>query len=229
MRGRRGLGRRSWPWWARFSCPAFVLCDEARIFIDCGGMKIMGLVILVMCFCAGAQTNSFQTATNKFKSNVAPVAAVAASQPKQITIISVGKPIPPNYPCETSIGSVYLVGLPPALKTELENIAQLEAFSTRETTAIEEAWRTLRSEKAAAPSSASSGSPAGQYIRQLNIRQNNLEERERALDKTTRALEAARGRLEKLSAVHAVNTGRKYGAREIWQVVASPTKPPTTK
>jgi hypothetical protein len=192
-------------------------------------MKSVGLVILMVCLCSSAQTNSSRITTNKFKPYVPPVVTVVASQPKQITIISVGKPILPYYPCETSVGSVYVAGLPIALKTELDSIAQLEAFSTRESAVLEEAWRKLRSETAAAPSSASFDSPAGQYIRQLNIRQNNLEERERTLDKNKLALETARGRFEKLSAVYAVNTGRKYGVREIWQVVASPAKSSTAK
>jgi hypothetical protein len=175
-------------------------------------------IFLAVATVAGAQTNAPGRAP-QFKPYIPPApVAVAASEPKEIQITKVVGVNPPYTICETSEGKVYVVGLPPQLKADLERAAQLATFVSQEKPALKAAWKQLKAEQAAAPSTAAMGTPAGNYIRQLNMRMNQLEEREDTLAERTAEREEITARLKQTTRVQAKDTGRKFGSAAIWAV-----------
>lgn len=184
-------------------------------------MKVLILLSILATFSAGAQTNGVTVRTNKPRAALPAVAAPVPSEPKKIRILSVDGALSTYYKCNTSVGVVYLSGLPASLKADSDLIAKLTATTTREREAIKAERRKLNAESAAAPSQAASDSPAGQYIRQLNIRGNKLDERTTALNDQQETITEARQRFAAAANVTAVNTGTVYGVTPIWRVVAA--------
>jgi hypothetical protein len=114
---------------------------------------------------------------------------------------------------------VFLAGLPADFKADCLLIKQLEAETTRELASIEADEKKLRADIAAGPSQASSGTAAGNYIRQNNIRQNQIQDRLIALDAKLERLKIVRERFNESGEISAINTGRTYAGLQIWQVV----------
>jgi len=185
-------------------------------------MKTILLLLACSITAATAQTNVSRPATNKFKPYVPKVAAPVAGQTNDIRVISVESALATYHLCNTSVGRVYVAGLPPLLKADLDLVKRLELQRAREVESIKAAEKQLRADKAAAPSRAASDTAAGQYIRSLNIRQNELEERANDLSDADDKLKEARKRLQQSATVSAFNTGRMYGSVPIWQIVPTP-------
>ena len=194
-------------------------------------MKTLLTVLAILSILpASAQTNATATATNaarQFKPYVPrPVAApLVKAQTNQITIRSIDDVLATYYKCSTSSGQMYLQGLPANVKAAHDKVARLTAFTTREEAALKQAWRDLNREKAIAPSSASAANPdAYNWIGRLNVRENQLDERDAALAEARHELAAARQDLSETSRIHAMPTGRNYAGLPIWQVVPAPSR-----
>lgn len=162
--------------------------------------------------------------TNKpaWKQAIAPVKVTSTNSPTAIRIVSVEGMLSSYHKCVISgkgaPGKVWLQGMPPVVKQAHDEIARLQTFIARESVAIKADQKKLSAERAAAPSSAASSSPAGQYIRQLNIRQNALNERDSDLNDAQDSLDEAKKRFAGVSEMMAVNTGLNYASLPVWRV-----------
>jgi hypothetical protein len=179
------------------------------------------VVVLLMTTAAIAQASM----TNKpaWKQAVAPVKVTSTNLPTEIRIVSVEGVLSSYHRCVISgkgaPGRVLLQGMPPMVKQAHDEVTRLQTFIARESAAIKADQKLLSAERAAAPSSASALSPAGQYIRQLNIRQNALNERDKDLSDAQDSLDEAKKRFTEMSEMMGVNTGLNYASLPVWRVI----------
>jgi len=189
--------------------------DKNRPRLSVVAAKLLTILLCLAALPSFAQTN----ATNRFKSKPGIVAPANVSEPKEITLASVDGVISSYHKCTTSVGQIYLAGLPAATVADCKLIADLEQHAANEKERIRVEMKRIRDAQAKLPANFEYQSPVWYYRNQLAKEYQIANNREQDLRESNDKLAAAKERFAKSSKLNAVDTGRLYGVIPIWRVV----------
>lgn len=208
------------------SCGSRWAAGNPRIVQPRAYFAVLLCLLLILSTVPGpAQTNVIKPTTNKFKPYVPRAALpVKLGEPKQIRISSVDGVLATYYKCSTSVGTVYLAGLPASVKADYDLMTRLAAQQAAENEYQEREARRIRDMEDRLPADYDYGSPA--HATAVRLRKDESLAANRKINNRaiSSQLGEARARFLKSSSLHAVDTGRMYAGLSIWQLVPAPVK-----
>jgi len=147
-------------------------------------------------------------------------AQTTPSEPKPIIISRIESTVGVHHVCIVDEKSVIVQGLPPAIVAAYKKLSALEKEVKAMADYVESQDKKIRSAKAHSPAEATSGTPAGNYIRYWNIEANRLEDKEKELKKKIAALETEAESYFKIASVEAFETKQVYQGKKVFVVKA---------
>jgi len=157
-------------------------------------MKSLALFFMALAISATAQTNAW----------------------KRVTVSAVQGNLGLNTKCTINGKWAFIQGLSPDVVAAYNEVTRLDKEVNYLSAWIKNETKRIRDAQARGPQEAPFGSPAGNYIRQLNIDARKLEEKQEDLAAKMDSLKDATAKFKELSQIEAVETKLSYNGMSVW-------------